>query len=158
MRHDRNPLPSDFSSHSLIDHPISEKRRTGVIIILMHLACRQNGTAYIHNLFQLKALSKVFLIYLFILFSAFHHFSATSLRPVQYLAACTCVCAHGLIYACACMHTCACWCQLWHNDRLTVGATTPPQASRKALHSWAASCESEHRLQVKTRSREPPLF
>lgn len=37
-----------------------------------------------------------------------------------------------------------CLCQLWNNDRVTVGATAPPQASRKALHSWASSCESEH--------------
>lgn len=43
VRHDRNPLPSYFSSHSLIDHPISEKWRTGVIIILMHLACARRS-------------------------------------------------------------------------------------------------------------------
>lgn len=62
-------------------------------------------------------------------------------------------CVHMFTCACACMHVCLC-----HNDRLTVGATAPPRARRKALHSWAASCESEHRLQVKTRSQEPPLF
>ena len=68
------------------------------------------------------------------------------------------ICVHMFMCACARMHVCVCLCQRWHNDRLTVGATAPPQASRKALHSWAASCESEHRLQVKTRSQEPPLF
>lgn len=54
------------------------------------------------------------------------------------------ICVHMFMCACACMHVYVCLCQLWHNDRLTVGATAPPQASRKALHSWAASCESEH--------------
>lgn len=113
----------------------------------------------IHYLFQLKVLSKGF-------FSSF--FLPTQTLPFIILVLtlplpgqCStwqCECAHRFIGACACMHTCACWCQLWYNDRLTEGATTPPQASRKALHSWAASCESEHRLQVKTRSREPPLF
>lgn len=45
-----------------------------------------------------------------------------------------------------------------HNDIPTLGVTTPPRASGGALHSCAASCESEHRLQVKTRSQEPPLL
>lgn len=63
------------------------------------------------------------------------------------------------ICACACMHVCVSVCvSSGIMNRLTVGETTPPRASRKALHSLAASCESEHRLQVKTRSQEPPLF
>lgn len=122
---DRNPLPSYFSSHSLIDHPISEKRRTGVIIILMHLvrpqersaACeltfrsvwgekkksRQNGTAYIHNLFQLKALSKVFLfIYLF--WFLVLPFIILALR--LYLAAC--MRARARIDLCMCVHAHMC--------------------------------------------------
>lgn len=113
----------------------------------------------IHYLFQLKVLSKGFFLFFFLPTQTlpFIILALTLPLPGQ-RSTWQCECAHRFICACGCMHTCACWCQLWYNDRLTEGATTPPQASRKALHSWAASCESEHRLQVKTRSREPPLF
>lgn len=42
----------------------------------------------------------------------------------------------------------------WHNDRPTVRRTAPPQASRKALHSWAATCRgTDFKLKHAARSQ-----
>lgn len=66
------------------------------------------------------------------------------------------ICVHMFICACACMHVCVCLCQLWHNDRLTVGATTPPRASRKAYIPGlrAVNVSTDYRLKHAARSHQ----